>query len=450
MKKVFIDCSYIVDHVELNTGIQRVVRRVVESLDEIASANEVEIIPVSIVGGSFQALSHDRLYPQTTEAQATNGKVRLVDKAKRYLRDVYVSGRSFIDALCGHQRVIQHFLYAPRTQFGLSACMYAPVNLMKVVMQRGEQKKKQRAQLAMFDTISEGDVLLLLDSTWYADIWPSVRRAKSKGASVVSIIYDLIPITHSNFCDDFLVDVFRNYFKTSIDYIDRYIAISHTVQKDLESFMGANFADAVKEKEFDYFLLGSDFEAKAEVKSVRDDLITCFQSRPSYLIVSTVEPRKNHQYLLDAFDILWDQGLDVNLCIVGRVGWKVESLIERINGHPQYGEKLFHFADINDEQLSYCYQSAKMLVFPSIVEGFGLPIVESLNYGLPVLASKTPVHQEVGGNRIGYFNLAAPDSLANMVTNIELNGMPAEYQVPAGYKWMTWQESSLMLLSKIK
>lgn len=449
MKKVFIDCSYIVEHVELNTGIQRVVRRVVESLDKISSRENVEIIPVSIVNSQLRPLTREQLYPQKIMKMENTQPVSLLSKVKHYFRDVYISGRAFIDSLSGHNRMVQHFLYAPRTQFGLSGLIYLPINLMKSGVNRIGKEKRDQANLAMFDIVSEGDTLLLLDSTWYADIWPSVERVKAKGASVTAIIYDLIPITHPQFCDDFLVEVFKNYFRTSIKYIDRYVAISHTVQKDLETFMDDNFGDSVKGKEFDYFLLGSDFDTKSKTVTNREDLIHCFSSNPTYLIVSTIEPRKNHKYLLDTFDVLWKQGLDVNLCIIGRVGWKVEELTDRIQSHPQYGQKLFHFDDINDDELTYCYQHAKMLVFPSIVEGFGLPIVESLNYGLPVLASKTPVHQEVGKDRIGYFDLNNSDSLVNEIVQIERDGLPEKYNVPKGYKWMSWQESSAMLLSKI-
>ncbi len=450
MKKIFIDCSYIVEHVELNTGIQRVVRRVVETLSEIAPAHNVEIILVSIVNGEFQPLNLWQLYPAEVEDAVASVKLGVLGKAKQYVRDVYVSGRDFVDALCGHQRTIHQFLYAPRTQFGLSSFVYTPVNWIKRGIVKLDINKKQQEQLTMFDAVSEGDTLLLLDSTWYADIWPSVELVRSRGASIVSIIYDLIPITHPQFCDDFLVEVFKDYFKTSTKYVDKYIAISNTVQKDLEIFMLENFGESAKRKNYDCFLLGSDFETREKTQMARADLARCFQSNSTYLIVSTVEPRKNHQYLLDAFDVLWGKGLKVSLCIIGRVGWKVEGLIERIESHPQYNSQLFHFTNVDDDELSFCYQNAKMLVFPSIIEGFGLPIVESLNYGLPVLASKTPVHQEVGGDHIGYFDLDFAESLANDIARIELDGMPEEYRVPDNYKWMSWEESSTMLLSKMQ
>jgi len=449
MKKIFIDCSYISEHVELNTGIQRVVRRVVESLDEIAEAQKIEVIPVNITNGQFKELNREQLYPQNA-AEVSNAELPFSLKVKQYLKSVFISGRAFIDALSGHNRVVQQFLYAPRTRFGLNQLIFLPVNLIRYIPNKIGGRRRKKEQLAMFDVISNGDVLLLLDSTWYADIWPSVELAKKRGASSVSVIYDLIPITHSKFCDDTLVEVFKNYFKISLDYVDKYIAISHTVQKDLESFMVSNFGDIINGKQFDYFLLGSDFDAKEKATTNRQDLTSCFKTASTYLIVSTVEPRKNHEYLLDVFDTLWGKGIKVNLCIVGRIGWKVEEIVARIQSHPQLGKQLFLFSDVDDGDLTYCYQNAKMLVFPSIVEGFGLPIVESLNYGLPVLASNTPIHREVGSDNIGYFDLDNTTSLVDKIIHIEETGVPEECQVATNYKWKTWQESSLMLLNKIK
>ncbi|MEQ1890587.1 MAG: glycosyltransferase [Alphaproteobacteria bacterium] len=184
-------------------------------------------------------------------------------------------------------------------------------------------------------------------------------------------------------------------------------------------------------------------------KQIRQTITDAFASRPAYLIVSTVEPRKNHAYLLDAFDLLWDQGYDISLIIAGRIGWKVKDLVARIMTHSQYGKRLFLLSDLTDQEVVYCYRHAKMLVFPSIVEGFGLPIVESLSNRLPVLASDTPVHREVGKNQIGYFDLSNPRHLSDTIKNIEANGIPAGLQVPDDYKWTSWRESTRQLLIKV-
>ncbi len=300
-----------------------------------------------------------------------------------------------------------------------------------------------------FSLIKTNDILLLLDSTWYSEIWPSVAKARQKGVKVVAVIYDLIPITHPQFCDNFLATVFKNWFHDSLEHVDKYIGISQTVQKDLHAYMLKEFGEQINGKAFDFFHLGADFKYRiADTSHVRQDVVEVMAQRPAYLIVSTVEPRKNHAYLLDAFDRLWEQGSNVSLVIVGRTGWKVEPLMERINQHPENGKHLHYWHDLNDDELFYCYQHAKMLLFPSIVEGFGLPIVEGLSNRLPVMVSDTPIHREVGGNRVGYFDLESPDDLYNKITKIEKEGIPEELLVPADYKWLNWHESTEQLLEK--
>jgi len=137
------------------------------------------------------------------------------------------------------------------------------------------------------------------------------------------------------------------------------------------------------------------------------------------------------------------------LCIVGRMGWKVEALLRRIEQHPEKNVRLFWWSDLSDDELLYCYGNAKMLLFPSFIEGFGLPLVESLSNGLPVLASDTPIHREIGGEQIGYFDLADPHSLKEKLLAIEASGIPDSLQVSPGYQWLSWLESSRMLLNKM-
>jgi alpha-1,2-rhamnosyltransferase len=153
--------------------------------------------------------------------------------------------------------------------------------------------------------------------------------------------------------------------------------------------------------------------------------------------------------LLDTFDGLWAKGIDVNLCFIGRVGWKVEDLLARIKSHREYQRRLFFWSDIDDVELAYCYKHASMLVFPSFIEGFGLPIIESLGHGLPVLASDTPIHREVGLDHIGYFDLADPGSLETQIEAIEKNGIPDALRVDPDYRWQDWESSTRMLLNKI-
>ena len=299
----------------------------------------------------------------------------------------------------------------------------------------------------------QNDILLLIDSTWHLDTWKNIKQIKQNGTKIVAVIYDLIPISHPQFCDENLVKLFKKWFEIAINYIDGFIAISNTVQLQLEEYIKENFPQKASNKKYYHFLLGADFDYKnfnLDKKTIKSNLEDLYKKNKNiYLIVCTIEPRKNHKYLLDVFDKLWNQNVDVTLNIVGKKGWMVEKLIARIKTHKMYNKKLFYWDNLNDEELNYCYKNSKMLLFPSFIEGFGLPIIESLNNKLPVMASDIPIHREIGNGHIDYFNINNSDDLTEKIIDIEKNGIPEYLKIKADFKWLTWYESTEELFRKI-
>jgi alpha-1,2-rhamnosyltransferase len=160
-----------------------------------------------------------------------------------------------------------------------------------------------------------------------------------------------------------------------------------------------------------------------------------------YLVVGTIEPRKNHSYLLDAFELAWRRHPRIRLCLAGAIGWNCDSVVERIRRHPRFGRSLFLFDDLSDAELQYAYRHAQALIMPSIAEGFGLPIVEALHLGLPVLASDTPIHREVGRDFCRYFELSDASSLAATVEGLEQCRDLAATRAPSPFRPTTWAES---------
>jgi len=451
MQKIFIDCSFIYEHPELNTGIQRVVRKVIENLELLKDEKEVDITLVTINNNQFSEIDIELLYNHVKSTpQEPIQKIQKIDHKrviKEYLKNIYRATRELLATILPFKQ-LKFFLFAPTERFGLNYIIH---NIFIKPFSKTAPKKIEKEIIPPNRLeISKGDTLLLLDSTWHLDIWRTIAEVKQKEANVVAVIYDLIPLTHPQFCDDFLVKVFQNWFNRSIEFVDGYIAISNTVEKDLVSYLYSNFGHSVKDKKFDHFLLGSDFNySRVENLHVREELKNPFENSSTYLIVSTIEPRKNHKYLLDTFDLLWKKEISVNLCIVGKIGWKVEEIMERINYHKELNHKLFHYDDLNDKELIFCYQNAKALLFPSIIEGFGLPIVESLTNHLPVLASNTAIHREVGEEKIDYFNLNNSEDLVQKIIDIEKNGISEKFIPSADYKWADWNESTKILLDKI-
>lgn len=448
MQKIFVDCSFLSYNPTLNTGIQRVVRKVVENLIVLSKEQEFELFLVDINNSKFDLMNYESLFvdpkanTQSTLKQKTSFKKIVIE----YIKNIYFAIKALIAAIFPHHSV-KKFLFASRNEFGLNYLIFKLLNSIKSII----NPSKQQVQTVNEPLISKDDILLLLDSTWHLDIWPSVKYAKKSGAKIVAVIYDIIPITHASFCDDYLVEVFKKWFDESLKNVDGYIAISNTVKKDLEGFLQKEFGERVKEKKFDYFLLGGDFNhTKDETSKVRDELESVFANHSTYFIVCTIEPRKNHKYLLDVFDSLWSKNLDVRLCIAGRVGWKVDELIKRIYSNSEYNKKLYCYHDLSDGELEYCYKNAKALLFPSITEGFGLPIIEALSHKLPVYASDIPIHREVGGDKIGFFDITNPQDLENKIIDIEKNGIKKELVPDDSYRWQSWKDSSQMLLEKIQ
>lgn len=120
------------------------------------------------------------------------------------------------------------------------------------------------------------------------------------------------------------------------------------------------------------------------------------------LCLSTLEPRKNMRLLIDACCSLWKAGrLDSDLVLAGRKGWKISDLLDNLDRDCSRRIHLTGFVDDND--LPFIYKKAEVFVFPSIYEGFGLPPLEAIGCGIPVISSDAASMPEVLGDAAFYF-----------------------------------------------
>lgn len=132
------------------------------------------------------------------------------------------------------------------------------------------------------------------------------------------------------------------------------------------------------------------------------------------LFVSTLEPRKNLPFLLRVFEQILQQRSDIRLVLAGRFGWgaeEVKSLISDLN----LNDDVILTGSVDDKTLSWLYKRADLFVFPSISEGFGLPIVEAMSAGLPVISSNAGALPEAAGDAA---ILLPPNELDAWVSNI--------------------------------
>lgn len=435
MSRLLVECTHVFKHPRINSGIQRVVRNVINQLPP--SVDGVECLPVILLNGQLYRVT--RLAPLDTpffNALATFGE-RLQRLAHRFWQ--------------WHQRIdadrtskpARRLLYAGYRLTSFAA-FGLPLRLLNQINRTQVLKRCSPLQH------QPGDQLVLLDSSWHSDLFAHVERLKLDGVGLIAVIYDLIPLTHPQFYDTRLVEVFSEWFDWITRTADGYMAISATVRdqvrEELQQRLGIEQAD---KRWFDFSHLGSELDLHCTDATVEPRLKALFSTpEPVFLMVSTIEPRKNHAYLLDAFERAWAAGSNARLCIAGRVGWKCDSLLARVRNHAELNQRLFMFNDLNDTSLEHAYSHASALVFPSFVEGFGLPLVEAMQRGLPAMGSDIAVFREIGGQFMAYFDLQNPQSLADLVTNFERSGQfPATRDV-ADWQWIGWRQASLQLAER--
>lgn len=124
---------------------------------------------------------------------------------------------------------------------------------------------------------------------------------------------------------------------------------------------------------------------------------------PDYfaLCLSTLEPRKNLRLLLDAYALLFDEGIVEEIVLAGRKGWKMDDFLK---GYSIEFLKHVHFTGfVEDADLPGIYKLAKVFIFPSLYEGFGIPPLEALACGTPVISSDAASMPEVLGDNAMYF-----------------------------------------------
>ncbi|MDB5361829.1 MAG: FkbM family methyltransferase [Rhodospirillales bacterium] len=288
------------------------------------------------------------------------------------------------------------------------------------------------------DRFGAGSILLLLDSSWDIPLWPAVRRFKARGGRVASVIYDLIPLSHPDSAVGDLPAVFRRWLQAQTDTTDAFLCISAATATELGRFVTA----AGKPSPIAHFRLGSELDLARPSDHVRPEFRALFAAgRPSFLMVGSIEPRKRHGFALDAFERYWQQGGTGALVMLGRQDWRSDGLLGRIASHPERDKRLFLIRDAGDAELDHAYRHATALIMASSVEGFGLPIVEAFQRGLPVLCSDIPVFREVAVTGAAFFPVDDPNGLARMLST------PPPVTPPGS--WLTWRDSTVELFDRL-
>ncbi len=294
-----------------------------------------------------------------------------------------------------------------------------------------------------------GDVLLLADATWMIPRWKqAVMKGRDAGAFVVPLIHDLLPLTHPQFFAPLFSAQFERWLVDMILLADLLVCNSHATADALREYAsGTGLASRLGP--VGIVPLGADLPPPSS--QPRSQVVAAFSRTPRpVLMVGTIEPRKNHALVLDAFEQCWSAGQEMPLVVIGRQGWQCESTLRRFDRLTAAGRPFMHIADAADADLEHAYRHARCLVFPSIAEGFGLPIVEAMAHGLPVIASDIPVHREVGGCLATYIPVDDATHLASLLHALENGSFVLTAPQRGIVRLPTWGETVAAIHAEVR
>lgn len=213
----------------------------------------------------------------------------------------------------------------------------------------------------------------------------------------IYFVHDLIPITHPEFCRAGEAQRHRERMRTVLTTAAGVIGNSQVTLDELSCF-----ADAERLPKPPVLAAWLGVDPLPPAQGVRPP------DRTTFVMLGTIEGRKNHLMLLRIWSRLAER-LGHNaprLLIIGQRGWEADQVFETLDRDESLRDHVIELNDCSDQDLARHIASACALLFPSLVEGYGLPLVEALNNGVPVIASDLPVFHEIAGEGPDYLDAA--------------------------------------------
>ncbi len=230
-----------------------------------------------------------------------------------------------------------------------------------------------------------------------------IAHARTVVATVHDLAFHLMPETVR---PSTLAEL-RDNLPETLFHAERLIAVSDATRRDLLEHL-----DVLPRRAFTVHE-GLD----PELAAVEDDGRPDGLPRRYLLFVSTLEPRKNLRGVLAAFELAAEWGYPGHLVLVGGWGWHTEAIQAALAASPA-ADRVVHLDYVERPRLSGIYRHADALLFPSWLEGFGLPILEAMACGTPVITSGRSSMPEVGGPAAVYVDPSSPHGIASAIVGL--------------------------------
>jgi glycosyltransferase involved in cell wall biosynthesis len=244
-----------------------------------------------------------------------------------------------------------------------------------------------------------------------ADIWHAPHYTMPHRASVpVAVtIHDMTFFTHPQWHEKSKAPFFRRAIRYAAQHASVLISVSEFTARQIREYVSTDVPIVVAPH-------GVDLERfSPKVTTWPSELPD--RHRPYILFVGTVEPRKGLDVLLDAFSSLASEDAEVELWIAGQIGWGTNDIARALESHPA-GSRIRTLGYVSDEELVALLVNARAVAYPSRGEGFGLPVLEALACGAPVVTSANTVMAEVAGDAASFCAVGDASALSSALAKI--------------------------------
>lgn len=277
---------------------------------------------------------------------------------------------------------------------------------------------------------------------WFPDVFlftnfTSFFLWRSKG---IPVVYDLSFELFPEFGEPLNVAYLRKSVPRAVRRATHVVTISESAKRDIISAYGVP-ADRITVL---YPALGSAGPCGRKGRPTRPP-----DGSGHVLFVGTLEPRKNIERLITAYRRLPEATKRQHaLVLVGGIGWRAEGILAAIDDALMAGENLVVPGYVTDDEMRTLFEGAAAFVYPSLYEGFGMPILEAMAWGVPVITANNSSLPEAGGDAATYVDVADVEGLTAEMVQVLGDPSLRQSMATAGLEHVThfsWQRSAAML-----
>jgi glycosyltransferase involved in cell wall biosynthesis len=304
---------------------------------------------------------------------------------------------------------------------------------------------------ARTEAFRRGDLLLCLGTSWenprYVGFLDRARR--ELGVRIAIVVYDIIPVAYPQWVEVPL----RQRFERWLDGVVRNADLVLTISEHSRATLLRRASERrIALPPVDILRLGSGFPALA---AAPDSYVNFQLPERFVLYVSTIEARKNHALLLRVWrDLLAKHGAAAvpGLVFVGRRGWLVDDIMSDQFRDGPLRDKVAILSGLSDAELATAYRRCLFTAFPSLMEGWGLPVTESLEQGKLCIASDRGAIPEAGGDLVDYFD---PEDDASALAAIERAIFDHDYRrarearIRREFRRRSWADCAATLIARL-